>query len=65
MPPDRDDPVWPIWVLVGLVVIVLVVRELLTPTQRLIDVPNERSHPQWKSSSSVCQKSDHTATIRV
>lgn len=62
-----DDLGCAAWFAITLVIIVVVLHQphLHKHIPPLLDFPNEKSHPSWKSSSNVCQKSNPTSVIRA
>lgn len=59
MNPTRQSDCSP-WLLILITVLILVVPHLICRTPPLLDYPSERSHPQWKSSRNLCQRSNLT-----
>ncbi len=63
--PSTNDIGCGLWCLVTVVVLLALHRYLVQPPLPLLDCPNERSHPQWKSSSNLCQRSNLTTATRA
>ncbi len=54
-----------LWCVLAIVILVSVHRYMNQPPAPLLDLPHERSHPQWKSSSNLCQRSNLTTATRA
>lgn len=54
-----------LWCVITAVVLISIHRYFNQPPEPLLDLPNQRSHPRWKSSRNLCLKLNLTTAIRV